>query len=139
MDVEEIREARVKAEKAIADMKDERLREKAFEVILGRLLQENGSSASGGKLNKVKTPRQAASAARGVSKTLPDRILLLKQDDFFGSQRSMKDIRTELAAHGWHYPNTALSGTLQSLTRRRELRRLQVLEGKKKVWKYSNP
>ena len=138
-----IKEARIKAERAVSDMKDKDLRDKAFEVILNHLLQEaDGSQRELSEPNKIKKAKQAKqpdSLDARQPTTLPDRILLMKEESFFGSQRTIREIKESLAAHGWHYPNTALSGALQSLTQRRALRRLRAPEGKKMVWKYSNP
>lgn len=66
------------------------------------------------------------------------RILALRGDGFFGAQRAISEIRTELATRGWHYPLTTLSGRLQALVQQRHLRREKVKEGRKKVWRYSN-
>lgn len=66
------------------------------------------------------------------------RILALRDEDFFASQRAMSEIRSALASHGWHYPLTTLSGRLQQLVQQRSLRRERVKDGRKKVWKYSN-
>jgi hypothetical protein len=66
------------------------------------------------------------------------RILALGADGFFTIQRTISDIRTELATRGWHYPLTTLSGRLQTLVQQRHLRREKVKEGRKKVWQYSN-
>jgi hypothetical protein len=51
----------------------------------------------------------------------------------------MGDIKAELAAHGWHYASTAMSGKLQTLTQDREIRRVKVKQGNKNVWLYSEP
>jgi hypothetical protein len=66
------------------------------------------------------------------------RILALEGDGYFAAQRTISDIRTELATRGWHYPLTTLSGRLQTLVQKRHLRREKVKEGRKKVWRYSN-
>ena len=66
------------------------------------------------------------------------RILGLRGEGFFAIQRTMSEIRSELASHGWHYPLTTLSGRLQVLVQQRSLRREKVKAGRKKVWKYSN-
>ena|ERR1700693_112124 len=66
------------------------------------------------------------------------RILALRGDAFFAAQRTISEIRTELATRGWHYPLTTLSGRLQTLVQQRHLRREKVKEGRKKVWRYSN-
>ena len=66
------------------------------------------------------------------------RMLALRDDGFFAAQRSISDIRMELAKRGWHYPLTTLSGRLQALVQQRELRREKVKDGRKKAWRYSN-
>jgi hypothetical protein len=66
------------------------------------------------------------------------RILALGGDGFFAAQRTISEIRTELATRGWHYPLTTLSGRLQTLVQQRHLRRERVKEGRKKVWRYSS-
>jgi hypothetical protein len=66
------------------------------------------------------------------------RILSLRNEGFFTVQRTISDVRNELASHGWHYPLTTLSGRLQSLVQQRFLRREKVKDRRKKVWKYSN-
>jgi hypothetical protein len=69
---------------------------------------------------------------------LPGRVLSLKTDGFFKSQQTLSAVRDELRRRGWHYPVTSLSGPLQLLVRQRELRREQIKDGNKKIWKYSN-
>ena len=134
MDTRTLLELRKKAEKAVADMSDGPLKVKAFEVILASLLtgpQEPVSQAA----QKRQDQEQLKEAP---AKTLTGRILVLRDEGFFGTQRAISHIREELGAHGWHYPLTTLSGTLQNLARNRKLRRVRATEGKKKVWKYSN-
>lgn len=137
MDTKKLVAIRKEAEKAIAEMPDGDLKVKAFEVILGHLL-----GAGGG------TPRQPAPdqgedmrpARKGkAAKSATARILVLREEGFFKNQRSMGEVSAELAAHGWHYPLTALSGNLQGLTQRREIRRVRAKKGNKKVWLYSEP
>ncbi len=143
-----LRRARVAAQEAVADMPDGELKTAAFGTILSRLLSaqdENpgakaakaagrpGGTAQGSQKPVTKPRRAQPSGLRA-------RVLGLKADGFFGSQRGLQNIRAELSAHGWHYELTRLSGTMQALVRQRELRRVQAAgdNGKKKVWKYSN-
>lgn len=134
MDTKTLLELRKRAEKAVADMADGPLKVKAFEVILANLL-----SGPHEPLTQAAQQRQEQKQIREApAKTLTARILVLKDEGFFGTQRSISHIREELAAHGWHYPLTTLSGTLQNLVSNRKLRRVKGTEGKKKVWKYSN-
>jgi hypothetical protein len=64
---------------------------------------------------------------------------VLRDEGFFKTQKAIGEVREELKAHGWHYPLTTLSGRLQALVQQRQLRRERGVQGKKKVWKYSNP
>jgi hypothetical protein len=133
-------ELRKKAEDAVHDMPDGNMKVKAFETILAHLLGMSGTAAPGNSRrgNKVRTRETAPGS--GSPKSCGERLLFLKAEGFFKSQRSIADIRVELKKNGWHYPVTSLSGPLQSLVQRRELRRehAEVEEGRK-GWKYSNP
>jgi len=140
MDVRKLVELRRQAEDAVRDMDDGSMKVKAFEVILATLL--------GGSLHEQPSP-VAQEQARKRSKegkrnaptatTLNGRILVLKEEGFFKTQKTISQLREELKAHAWHYPVTTLSGALQGLVRTRELRRERGTEGSKKLWKYSNP
>jgi hypothetical protein len=66
------------------------------------------------------------------------RILTIRGDGFFAAQRTISEIRSELATRGWHYPLTTLSGRLQTLVQQRHLRREKIKDGRKKIWRYSN-
>jgi hypothetical protein len=124
--------ARKRAEAAVADMADGALKEKAFEVILGSLLAAE--------------PRQMETAAGRLEgsqssppSSLADRINLLAEEGFFTEPKSLSDIQAKLREHGWHYPQTSLSTPLIRFVRQRRLRRLQLADGKKRVWKYALP
>ena len=134
MDNQAIVKARQAAEHAVRDMQDGPLKIAAFQTILEKLLaspEESRRATGTGK------PRKATPAAD--SNSLRGRILTLKTDDYFQAQRGLGDVREELGKRGWHYPLTTLSGAMQVLTRRRELRREQVSKGGKRSWMYSNP
>lgn len=145
---EMLKDARKRAEAAVADMLAGELRTAAFSVILTHLLSgEEAATNPGGKT--IQKPSKPASgqatlktekSVSGGRKGLGGRLLGLRQDGFFADQKSLVEVRDELKKHGWHYPLTSLSGPMQQLVRGRELRREQVSEGsgKKKVWKYSN-
>jgi len=137
MDTKTLVQLRRQAEKAVEDMPDGSLKVKAFEVILSSLLGGSAqveSTKSEAPISRVKTEKRDA-----PTKTLSGRILVLKDEGFFKTQQSIGKVREELKAHGWHYPVTTLSGALQNLVRSRQLRRERAAEGKKKLWKYSNP
>lgn len=147
MDTKTLVAVRKEAEKAIAEMPDGDLKLKAFEVILGHLLRasseavsESSTAPADERKSVVSGKGKSAKPAKGSSaKTATERILILREEGFFKSQRSMGEVASELAAHGWHYPLTALSGTLQSMTQRRDVRRVRAKRGNKKVWLYSEP
>lgn len=142
MKVKRLVDLRREAEKAVSDMPEGELKVKAFEVILNNLISLPGNLETGDDVVRTTGTPSTKGPDKGQSSkpaSTRDRILLLKEEDHFREQRSITQIRQELAAHGWHYPLTALSGPLQDLVQRRELRRQKMAEGKKKVWKYSNP
>lgn len=137
MDVKKLIELRKEAEKAVAEMSDGALKVKAFEVILNHLIMAQ---------SKDLTDRERATRRDAVepeiaatTESAAGRILVLRDENFFKSQKSIGEIREELETHGWHYPATTLSGTLIELVQNRKLRRQKVKEGNKKVYKYTNP
>jgi hypothetical protein len=126
---------RKKAEEAVADMADGPLKIKAFEMIFGSLLS-----------TPLQPKHESQSVARRVQTTLNEspssigaRITLLADEGFFEQPRSLGEIQDGLAQHGWHYPQNNLSTPLVRLVRQRRLRRLQLADGNKRVWKYSLP
>jgi hypothetical protein len=125
---------RRKAEEAVADMADGPLKIKAFEMILGSLLAAPSQQHEPQSLVRaVQPPPNESPSSIGA------RISLLADEGFFAQPRSLGEIQDGLAAHGWHYPQNNLSTPLVRLVRQRRLRRLQLAEGNKKVWKYSLP
>ena len=133
MTPEDLITARKKAEDAVADMADEALRIKAFEVILASLLSNpSNATATPSKKSPTHPGRHQPTALGG-------RISVLANEAFFSAPRSLSEIQSKLTEHGWHYPQSSLSTPLVRLVRQRQLRRLQLNEGNKKVWKYSMP
>jgi hypothetical protein len=136
---ENIQQLRKQAEAAVGDMSDGEMKVKAFEVILGHLLATGGQASQA----PAKVPRAKPSVSKQDQKEMPrntrgDRILFLHTEGFFAIQRSLAEVQTELRRNGWHYPVTALSGPLQKLVQQRQLRREQVKDGNRTIWKYSN-
>jgi len=43
------------------------------------------------------------------------RILAIRSEGFFKTQRSLGEVRESLGSRGWHYPLTTLSGVMQAL------------------------
>jgi hypothetical protein len=125
---------RRKAEEAVADMTEGAMKIKAFEVILQSLL------ASGSPQEDVHAPvRLNQAPAVEAPSTFPERLDLLVDQGFLSQPRSLAEIQDKLTEHGWHYPQRNLSTPLVRMVRQRRLRRLQLAEGNKKVWKYALP
>jgi hypothetical protein len=140
MDDKKLKEARQRAEKAVHDMADGALKVSAFEVILARLLAEEGGGVAPSKTARRggRAGRDRVAGGEGPT-TVSGRILGVKEDGFFGAQRTLPAVREELRSRGWHYPLTTLSGSMQRLVRDRALRRERVKSGNKRIWAYSNP
>ena len=131
---------RKEAEQAVRDMPEGDLKLKAFETILAHLLASGSVASTQGAPADKKAPQAREVSSTKVPASVSGRILSLRADRFFEEERSIADIRQELKTHGWHYPATSLSGALQSLVQKRELRREQVADERgRKHWGYSNP
>lgn len=125
---------RKKAQEAVADMTDGPLKVKAFEVILGSLLTRAPFES-----NPERPPKSIQSGHGQAPSSLAERIGIIADSGFFAVPRSLPEIQAALAEHGWHYPQGNLSTPLIRLVRHRQLRRLQLPEGNKRLWKYSLP
>jgi hypothetical protein len=125
------------ARKSVENIVDPDLRGRAFEVALAYLLRESDIGVTN-QSPPAKSRKEATPKSPVPETTLPGRILSLKSEGIFKAQRGLNEVRDELRKRGWHYPVTSLSGPLQLLVRQRALRREQVKDGKKKIWKYSN-
>ena len=133
MSLDNLLAARKKAEQAVSDMPEGPLKIKAFEVILSSLLSPKSSSPE----NELPAPREAITGEAPSS--FAGRIGRLSAEGFFAEPRSLAEVQSALAERGWHYPQENLSTPLVRLVRQRQLRRLQLAEGNKRVWKYSRP
>lgn len=134
------------AEEAVKAVKDPELRRVAFEKILSHLLGDAaGAPASGGTTKPKRAPSRPSG---GSGKRAPSaksgpkaRVEELVDEGYFKKQRTIADVKTELANRGHHIPLTSLSGPLQSLTQKRRLRRQKVAangKGSKVTYAYSN-
>ena len=138
MDVKKLIEVRKEAEKAVSDMPDGDLKLKAFEVILNYLM-------SGGVEAKVMQKGETKEAPSKIEKedfpekSVAGRLLVLKEEGFFKNPKSLAEVRQELEAHGWHYPNTTIAPILIRIVQKKKLRRQKIKEAHKQLWKYSNP
>ena len=139
MDAKRLIALRVQAERAVSNMPDGELKLKAFEVILHHLLSGPGES-TGSKPGETPSNAKTKLHPEGTAaKSISGRILVLKDEEFFKTQKTIGEVREELKAHGWHYPLTTLSGRMQKLVQQHELRRERAKQGNKNIWKYSNP
>ena len=131
--------ARRRAEEAVADMQDGPLKIKAFEVILASLISRGDHPFEPARKDPTATARTGEGVRERAPSSLADRVSVLGEEGFLGEPRSLAEIQAKLAEHGWHYAQTNLSTPLIRLVRQRQLRRLQLAEGNKRVWKYSLP
>ena len=129
---------------AVKSVKDPELRRVAFEKILEHLLEGGSSPAAPGKkaspkpkVSKRSSKRRTSSSGKGPKA----RLVALVEEDYFKKQRTIAEVKAELANRGFHIPLTSLSGPLQTLTRERRLRRQKVAakgKGSKTTYAYSN-
>jgi hypothetical protein len=116
MDAKKLIELRKQAEKAVQDMPDGEFKLKAFEVILNHLLAPGKAQLT--SESQAEAPQRKAvvnEAEDSDAQSTQGRILVLKAEGFFKKPQSIGQTRSELAARGWHYPVTTLSGELIQL------------------------
>lgn len=133
------------AEAAVQSVKDPELRRVAFEKILETLLSEGVAFApkkkTSKKVGKKTGAKKAATKAAPKGKGPKTRLLELIDDGFFDEQRTLADVKAELADRGFHIPVTSLSNPLMRLTRDKKLRRQKQStggKGAKTTYAYSN-
>ena len=126
--------ARKKAEESVSDMAEGQMKVTAFKVILSSLL-----SAAPTIIRSNASETRPDEPHREVASSVAQRIELLAEEQFFTEPRSLAEIQSKLAEHGWHYPQTNLSTPLIRLVRQRRLRRLPIQVGNKRLWKYALP
>jgi hypothetical protein len=132
------------AEAAVAGVADPELRRVAFEKILDTLLSQSRKGSKTQLRSKTSSDKKkvAKPARKTASKRGPKaRVVELVEEGFFSKQRTIADVKAELANRGYHIPLTSLSGPLQSLTQERKLRRQKSKKGgesAKGTYAYSN-
>jgi len=135
------------AEQAVAPVKDPELKRIAFEKILDALLDTpeahrddatklkkgRGRGSSGGKSIAAHRTPEKRSGTRAYIEELID-------EEFFAKPKTIVAVKAELGNRGHHIPLTSLSGPLQSLCKRKRLRRekTEAADGGKKAFAYSN-
>jgi len=137
----------VEAESAVATIKDPDLRRAAFEKILTTLLEQKlpihrsvrGQHRSEAPVRPLKNEAKSpTSKQQSGPKAYVEELIA---DDFFQVQRTIAQVKAELANRGRHIALTSLSGPLQKLTQERRLRRQKVTtngKGTKTIYAYSN-
>jgi hypothetical protein len=136
------------AEQAVAPVKDPELKRIAFGKILDSLLgtpREHIGDVS----SKSKKARRRHSSDSGLAEEQKIRkrrggtqayVEELIDDDFFAKPKTIASVKAELGNRGHHIPLTSLSGPLQNLCKRKQLRRQksEATDGGKKAFAYSN-
>lgn len=136
--IDELKGLRKKAEDAVAEMPNGELKTKAFEVILQHLLSTRTSIPITAPTAKHEKGDKAETSKRSAV-TMPSRILLLKDEGFFKTPRSLSEIQAELKVHGWYIELPPLGTAVLRLVRETHLRRIKEQAGRTKLWKYVNP
>src|SRR5690242_20451550 len=116
--------ARKRAERTVEGMAEGPLKTAAFQTILARLLTDTDTAG-----HAQLAPIKVATRGNQQSGTLTGRLLTIRSEGFFKTQRSLSEVREGLGSRGWHYPLTTLSGAMQSLVRQRQLRRERIAAG----------
>lgn len=121
------------AEKAVSGIKNEKLKEIAFDKLLNHLLKDNSRSGDDeGEVEKDEKPKRRktkvkASSSRGGSKPSKDGpkawLRELVEEGFFKKPKSSSAIREELETRSHHLKATDLTLPLQALCHERLLRR----------------
>jgi hypothetical protein len=125
------------AEAAVAGVKDPELRRAAFEKILEDLLSKAGQKSAGLASSKAHRTSKAGSPRRAQAKGGPQAYIEEMIDDgFFKKPKTISEVRVELGNRGHHIPRTSLSGPLQTLCKKKVLRRQKT--GDKGVFSYSH-
>jgi len=133
---EDYAELAAQAERAVSGVKDAELRRVAFEKILEDLLGSGSSKRSTGKSSGLKKVSQGGkkSGRRGPTGYLREMV----DEGFFKKPKTMAAVKAELENRGHHIPFTSLSGPLQTLCQKKELRRQKTkTTGKKQAYTYS--
>ena len=75
---------------------------------------------------------------KDLPKGLYGNILILKEEGFFSTPRTLSDIKHRLKELAVHYPSTTFPPYLNRLIKERILRRFQENKEGKKFWAYVN-
>lgn len=138
-DLTQMQELVEKAEQIASAVKDSQLKPVAFEIILGFLLH-SGKSGFAGTGKVPKSDRNKDEIKNKKSEGTIAWLEELKEENFFEEPKNSSGILSALAERGHHLKDSDLTLPLQKLTKRKLLRRKKQapIEGRRKVWYYSN-
>lgn len=110
------------------------------------IIDDKGEKWSGevvlSKEGKIKKPTKVkqSSSKGGHKDNLSGRICALKDEaDCFKQPKTPEEVRAKLKLEGFHYELDPIRMALLRLVRKKKVRRIEELEGDKKVYKYVNP
>src|SRR5262245_46132716 len=128
------------AEKAVAAVKDPRLREIAFARILDHLLTSKNSAPAKSNHAVSKKPGRQARETKAASTGVTAWLRELVDEGFFSEPRPMKQIIQELSNRSHHLRDTDLTRQLQNFCHDKLLRRRKQssAEGGREVFHWSN-
>ena len=132
-----------KAELAVKAVKDPELRRIAFQKILEDLLSVPAASVAAMPQVKVHRRPRGSAAVAGEKRVVRGTRAYIEElvgEDFFKKPKTIAQVKAELENRGHHIPLTSLSGPLQKLCQRRQLRRQKAAgtADQKKTYAYSN-
>jgi hypothetical protein len=125
------------AERAVAGMEESGRKDKAFEMILARLLDVGAPEGPRKNVKKRKASNPATAAKPGNSKSKKSPRALIEdlvKDGYFDGKRSIGDLVKWLREGGHTFSQPQLSKPLQQLTQAKKLRRQK--EGEKGPFMY---
>lgn len=132
----------VRAEKAVAGVKDPDLRSVAYQKILEDLLSANNTERPvARKTSRRSTGQESPNRSVTARKRQGPQSYVeeLAADGFFRKPKAIAEVKAELGNRGHHLAVTSLSGPLQLLCQRRVLRPQKTASsGKKPTYSYSN-
>jgi hypothetical protein len=87
-----------------------------------------------GAINKLGSNPEIKYASKKQSRiSISDLILSLKQEGFFNTPKSLKEIQDKLASKTYHYPVTSLTDPIKRLVRSGQIGRIK----KDGAWHYA--
>lgn len=131
------------AEKAVANVKDDRLRGIAFERVLDHLLSTSGGQTISHQPTHTTTHKQSSANKHAEQKPATGTLAWLTElyeEGFFREAKCLKDISEELSNRSHRLKSTDLTFPLQKLCHDKKLRRNKQApaEGGRKVFHWYN-